>query len=285
VLAKIVPSSGSVGVTALDLLPQPLPICSIVGDQQAALFGQGCLDSSRVKNTYGTGLFLMLNSGTKIASSRNLLSTVGWQIGDRLEYSVEGSVFIGGAAIQWLRDQLGLIEKAADTEALARSVAGTDGVYFVPALSGLGAPYWDADARGTLVGLTRGTGRAHVVRAALEAIAYQTRDVVDSMRSDLGVPITRLQVDGGAASNDFLMQFQADLLGIPVERPKNLESTALGAAGLAGLAVGLWATATDFAAWRQVDRIFEPSMPAADRDRAYARWVAAVERSRGWAKI
>ncbi len=282
-LPRLVPSSGPIAETACDLFPTPLPITGLVGDQQAALFGQGCLDSHRVKNTYGTGLFLMLNTGDRIATSRNLLGTVGWQIDSHLSYAVEGSVFVGGAAIQWLRDQLGIIGSADETDALARSVPGTDGVYFVPALSGLGAPYWDADARGTLVGLTRGTTRAHVVRATLEAIAWQTRDVVETMRADLQVPIERLQVDGGATKNDFLMQFQADVLGIPVERPKNQESTALGAAGLAGLAAGIWRDASEFAALRRVDRVFEPAMSAPERDAAWHRWRQAVERSLHWA--
>ncbi|HEY3998424.1 MAG TPA: glycerol kinase GlpK [Candidatus Xenobia bacterium] len=284
-LPTLVPSSGSLATATADLLPSPLPILSLVGDQQAALFGQGCFDSSSLKNTYGTGLFLMLNTGPQPRASRNLLSTVAWDLAGTPSYAVEGSVFIGGAAIQWLRDQLGIIQHADESEGLARSVPDSGGVCFVPALAGLGAPYWDANARGLLIGLTRGTERAHVVRAALEAIAWQTRDVVDAMREDLGVEIHRLQVDGGAARNDFLMQFQADALGLPVERPVQLESTAMGAAGLAGLAAKVWADADDFASHRRVDRTFMPMLDPTERERRYRLWRLAVERCRGWAGL
>lgn len=258
-------------------------VCGVVGDQQGAMFAQGCYEPGIIKNTYGTGLFLMMNTGREPRASTNLLSTVAWQIGGEADYAVEGSVFIGGAAIQWLRDQLQIVGSSSETEALAASVSSNEGVYFVPALTGLGAPYWDSNARGTIVGLTRATTRAHLVRAALEAIAYQTRDVVDTMCSETGVRLKKLQVDGGACANNFLMQFQADILGVPVERPKVIETTALGAAGLAGLRAGVWSSPSDFARHRSVDRVFEPGMSAAVRDALYARWKEAVTRSRHWA--
>jgi len=253
---------------------------AMVGDQQAAMFAQGCFEPGIVKNTYGTGLFMMTNTGPTPQRSRQLLSTIAWEIDGRVDYALEGSVFIGGAAIQWLRDQLQIIGKSEDTEALAASLASNDGVYFVPALSGLGAPYWDPAARGTIVGVTRGTTRAHFARAALEAIAYQTRDVAEVMCAESGAPLRKLQVDGGACANNFLMQFQADILGVPVERPAVVETTALGAAGLAGLAAGVWSSPADFLQHRRVERVFTPQRTGGE---LYASWKEAVARSRRWA--
>jgi glycerol kinase len=285
ILPKILPSSGDLSETDPRLFGIPVPVCGIAGDQQAASFAQGCFKDGIVKNTYGTGLFAVETTGTVPRFSKNLLTTVAWSLGSksRTEYAVEGSVFIGGAAIQWLRDGLGLIKKSSDVEALAQSVASTDGVYFVPALSGLGAPYWDASARGLIVGLTRGTTGAHIARATLEAIAYQTRDILEVMKKDTGKPFRTLRVDGGAAANNFLMQLQADVLGIPVERPKIIETTALGAAGLAGLASGVWKTKEDFADHRRVDRVFRPSAKKKSEE-AYEKWKDAVRRSMEWAR-
>jgi glycerol kinase len=212
-----------------------------------------------------------------------LLSTIAWQIGDRVDYALEGSVFVGGAAIQWLRDQWQIVKASHETEPLAASLSSNDGVYFVPALTGLGAPYWDAAARGAIIGLTRATTKAHLARATLEAIAYQTRDLVDTMCTELGTPLRRLQVDGGACANNFLMQFQADILGVPVERPVVIETTALGAAGLAGLHAGTWSSPSHFLSHRRVERVFEPAMAAPLRESLYAKWQEAVTRSRGWA--
>ncbi len=262
-----------------------MPIAGIAGDQQAALFGQACLTPGLAKNTYGTGCFMLLNTGeTAVASANNLLSTIAWRRGeDRLQYALEGSVFIAGAVVQWLRDELRMVDSAPAIEALAASVADNGGVYFVPAFAGLGAPHWDAYARGAIFGLTRGVTAGHIARAALEAIAFQSADVLQAMQRDAGVTLTELRVDGGAAANNLLMQFQADVLGVPVVRPKVLETTALGAAYLAGLAVGYW---EDDGAirdnWR-IDRAFEPAMP---RDRALemrARWDKAIARARDWA--
>jgi glycerol kinase len=228
-------------------------------------------------------LFLMMNTGVTPWVSEHLLSTIAWQIGDRVDYALEGSVFVGGAAIQWLRDQLHIVTASRETESLAASLSSNDGVYFVPALTGLGAPHWDADARGTIIGLTRATTKAHLVRAALEAIAYQTRDLVDTMCTRLGTPLRKLQVDGGACANNFLMQFQADILGVPVERPAMIEMTALGAAGLAGLHAGAWSSPADFLSHRVVERVFQPAMAAPLRESLYAKWQEAVARSRSWA--
>ena len=258
-----------------------IPIAGVAGDQQAALFGQTCFEPGSVKNTYGTGCFILMNTGSEPRTSKSgLLTTIAWGIDGRVEYALEGSIFVAGAAIQWLRDGLGFIGDAAESEALATSIEDTGGVYLVPAFTGLGAPYWDPDARGALVGLTRGSGRAHVTRAALEAIAYQSRDVIECFERDAGLDATAIQVDGGAAANDFLMQFQADLLGKAVRRPVVLETTALGAAYLAGLAVGFWSDRDELRkAWRE-DRRFEPAMPAEERDQLYAGWKRAVERAR-----
>ena len=260
-----------------------IPIAGDAGDQQAALFGQGCFVAGTAKNPYGTGAFMLMNTGrTPIHSEHGLLTTVAWGIDGAVNYALEGSVFIAGAAVQWLRDELGLIGSAAESEALAKSVADTQGVYVVPAFVGLGAPYWDMNARGTIVGLTRGSGRAHIVRATLEAIAFQIRDVLQAMQADAGIALRELRVDGGAAANDFLMQFQADLLGVPVLRPAQTESTALGAATLAGLAVGFWQNREDIAGRREAMRTFVPALPLEQSERHYAEWRRAVDRARAW---
>jgi len=277
-------SSGKFGEVDPELLDgASLPISGVAGDQQAALFGQACFERGSTKNTYGTGCFILMNTGTEARrSDTGLLTTIAWGIDGRIEYALEGSIFVAGAAVQWLRDQLGVIEQASESEAIAASVPDTGGVYLVPAFTGLGAPYWDPHARGTLVGLTRGSSRAHIVRAALEAIAYQTRDVLDCFERDTGLRAQELQVDGGATANSFLMQFQADVLGIPVRRPSVSETTALGAAYLAGLAVGFWENQAQIAANWQEDRRFEPNLPEARRDELYTGWRRAVERARGW---
>jgi glycerol kinase len=259
-------------------------VAGIAGDQQAALFGQACHAPGLAKNTYGTGCFLLLNTGAEaVASTNNLLTTVAWQREGRTDYALEGSVFIGGAVVQWLRDGLGIVRSAAEIEALAASVPDNGGVVLVPAFAGLGAPHWDAYARGAMFGLTRGAAAGHIARAALEAIAFQSADVLAAMQRDAGIALSELRVDGGAAANNLLMQFQADVLGVPVVRPKVLETTALGAGYLAGLAVGYWRDAADVAANRRVDRVFEPAM---SRDRAAAlraEWEKAVARAKGWA--
>ncbi|HEV7608986.1 MAG TPA: glycerol kinase GlpK [Steroidobacteraceae bacterium] len=261
-----------------------LPVTGIAGDQQAALFGQACFAPGMAKNTYGTGCFALMNTGAQPHASRHrLLTTVAWRRGT-CQYALEGGVFMGGATVQWLRDGLGIIERADDIEALAASVADTGDVYLVPAFAGLGAPQWDAAARGTIVGLTRGSGRAHIARAALESIAFQTADLIEAMQQDAGQPLSELRVDGGAARNDLLLQFQADLLGVPVLRPVNTETTAFGAAALAGLGIGFWQSQQELAALWQLERRFEPHMPRADAARRRARWHQAVERSRNWAQ-
>ena len=260
-----------------------VPIAGIAGDQQAALFGQMCRKPGMSKNTYGTGCFLLQNIGTQPTTSRNqLVTTVAWKIGDRTEYALEGSVFIGGAVVQWIRDGLGLVRTAPEIEALAASVPDNGGVYFVPAFAGLGAPHWDPYARGTIIGITRGTTAGHIARAALESIAYQVADLLESMRADAGIPLSELRADGGAAANDALMQFQADVLGVPVLRPKVTETTALGAAYLAGLAVGYWKSADELTGQWQVERRFDPRMPDSQAAALRERWTAAVERSRRW---
>jgi glycerol kinase len=263
-------------------LPGGIPVAGIAGDQQAALFGQACVEPGMAKNTYGTGCFALLNTGERaVASSQGLLTTVAWTVEGSTTYALEGAVFIAGAAVQWLRDGLGIIRQAAETQALAESVPDTGGVYLVPAFVGLGAPYWDPYARGTLVGITRGTGRAHLARAALEAIAYQSRDVLDTMKRESGVPLTTLRVDGGASANDFLCQFQADVLGVEVLRPSVTETTGLGAAYLAGVGVGLWKSRELATRWK-LERKFTPAMSDGAREAAYGGWRRAVERSRSW---
>ena len=275
--------SSSEVMAETEFLGGRIPIASAIGDQQASLFGHQCFARGSVKNTYGTGCFLLMNTGPEIPHSNSgLLATVGWRRNGATTYALEGSVFIAGAAIQWLRDEMQLVRDAAETEAMALAVQDTGGVYFVPAFVGLGAPHWDAYARGTIVGITRGTNRNHIVRAALEAIAYQTRAVVDAMANDSGIRPAVLRVDGGAARNDFLCQFQADILGIPVERPASTESTALGAAYLAGLAVGFWKDEHDLTAQLKIAKCFEPLMPASRRDELYAGFERAVERSKAW---
>jgi glycerol kinase len=262
-----------------------IALAAAAGDQQASLFGHQCFRRGSAKNTYGTGLFLLMNTGREIPrSTTGLVATVGWGRGGETTYALEGSVFIAGAALQWLRDKMGMLRDAAESEAMAQSVSDTGGVYFVPAFVGLGAPHWDAYARGTLVGITQGTNRNHVVRAALESIAYQTREVVEAMARDAGATPERLRVDGGAARNDFLCQFQADILGIPVERARMAETTALGAAYLAGLATGFWKNEQELAAQDCIDRRFEPLMTESRREELYAAWQRAIERSKGWAR-
>jgi glycerol kinase len=280
-LPEVRSSSEVYGHTSL--LGGSIPIAGIAGDQQAALFGQGCTKPGMVKNTYGTGCFMLMNTGTKpIASKNNLLTTVAWRIGSRTEYALEGSIFIAGAVVQWLRDGLQIIRAASEVEALAASVEDTGGVYLVPAFAGLGAPHWDQYARGTLVGLTRGTTKAHLARAALESIALQVMDVLRAMEADARIRLKELRVDGGASANDLLMQLQADLLGVPVVRPKVSETTALGAAYLAGLAVGYWKSQADIARQWQADKRFTPAMKAAERKRVASGWEKALGRARGW---
>ena len=282
VLPQIVPSAERVAVTrGVPGLPDGIPITGIAGDQHAALFGQACFAPGEAKCTYGTGAFLLVNVGQKpVASRSGLLSTLAWQLGSEPVYALEGSCFIAGAAVQWLRDGLGLIESAAEIEALARQVPSSDGVAFVPALSGLGAPYWDPDARGLITGITRGTTRAHLARATLEAIAFQVHDVIAAMAGDLGHPITRMRVDGGAAANDLLLQSQSDFGSLTVERPTELESTARGAAMLAGLGAGLFSSPNEAARMIRLDRAFTPQMDAETRNAALGRWSDAVCRAR-----
>ncbi len=284
-LPEVRPSSGVFGETDPKLFGAPIPIGGDAGDQQAATFGQGCFESGMVKNTYGTGCFMLMNTGEKaVASSRGLLTTIGWGLNGKVVYCLEGSVFIAGAAVQWLRDGLGLIKKSSDIEALARKAKDSDGVYFVPAFVGLGAPYWDPYARGTIVGLTRGSTAAHLARATLESMAYQTRDLVEAMEADSNVKLAELRVDGGATVNNGLMQFQADILGARVERPVVSETTALGAAYLAGLAVGFWKDTGEVTANWALGKAFEPKMKSDDREARYGQWKKAVERSRDWAR-
>jgi glycerol kinase len=283
-LPKPVPSSGVVGETEPDLFGRGIPIAGIAGDQQAALFGQTAFHPGQAKNTYGTGCFMLLNTGRRAVPSKNLLTTVAWGIGGTVDYALEGSVFVAGAAIQWLRDELAVIKDAAESERLALSIPDSGGVFFVPAFVGLGAPYWDPFARGTIVGLTRGTGRAEITRAALEAIAFQTRDVLETMRRDSGIELEVLGVDGGAAVNDFLCQFQSDMLGVAVERPAVPETTALGAAYLAGIATGFWGGREEIVRNHRIGKRFTPSMDEGERGRRYEEWLRAVERSRAWAR-
>ena len=282
-LPRVRPSSGLYGLTSTSLGLGQVPIAGVAGDQQAALFGQMCGDPGMSKNTYGTGCFLLQNiGGEPTASKHNLVTTVAWQIDGFVQYALEGSVFIGGAVVQWLRDGLGLIRTAADVEPLSLSVPDNGGVYLVPAFAGLGAPHWDPFARGAMVGLTRGTTAGHIARAALESIAFQVADLLDAMGADCGIPATELRVDGGAAANNTLMQMQADLLGVPVVRPAVTETTALGAAYLAGLGVRFWKSRNDITGQWKVDRRFEPQM---SRDEAHAlrtRWSLAVGRAKGW---
>jgi glycerol kinase len=284
-LPEVRESSEVYGETDPALFGTAIPIAGIAGDQQAATFGQGCFQPGQAKNTYGTGCFLLMNTGDKpVVSNNGLLTTVGWKVDGKVTYCLEGSVFVAGAVVQWLRDGLQFFDDAAEVEQLARSVDSTDGVYLVPAFVGLGAPYWDADARGTLVGMTRGTTRAHIARAALEAIAYQTKDVLDAMEQDCGQSLDILRVDGGATVNSLLMQFQSDLLGVAVQRPVVGETTALGAAYLAGLATGVWESQADVSTNWQLDAEFRPSVDNSQKTQLYADWKRAVERSLNWAQ-
>ena len=281
-LPQVVSSSEVLGDCNAKWLGGAIPIAGDAGDQQAATFGQACFDPGSAKNTYGTGCFLLMNTGEKPAESKHgLLTTVGWRINGRTTYCLEGSVFVAGAAVQWLRDGLGLIRHASETAELAVSVADNGGVYFVPAFVGLGAPYWDANARGVIVGLTRGTTKAHLARAALEAMAYQTADVLNAMRQDSGVAVQSLRVDGGATANDWLMQFQSDVLGVAVRRPAVQETTALGAAYLAGLATGVWSDLSDVSKNWQLQREFAPVMPDSERESLLQQWRRAVSRACG----
>jgi glycerol kinase len=281
VLPEVRSSSEVYGQTTADLFGRPVPIAGIAGDQQAALFGQTCFDRGLAKNTYGTGCFLLANLGPDpVESKHRLLTTIAWQRGGAVDYAMEGSIFVGGAVVQWLRDGLGLIRGAADVEQLAGTVPDAGGVHLVPAFAGLGAPHWDPHARGTITGLTRGTTAGHIARAALEGIAFQVADVLDAMRADTGIPIRELRVDGGASANNLLLQIQADLLQVPVVRPKVIETTALGAAYLAGLAVGFWGGTDDVRANWQVDRTFEPRASADEAAERRHAWDDAVRRSR-----
>mgnify|MGYP003685605327 CR=1 FL=1 len=282
-LPEVRDSSGDFGQTDAALLGGvAIPIAGVAGDQQAALFGQACFEAGMVKNTYGTGCFMLMNTGSqRITSKSGLLTTVAWQLKGERVYALEGSIFVAGAAVQWLRDGLHMIDDAADSEYYATKVEDTGGVYMVPAFAGLGAPYWDMYARGAIFGLTRGTGKAELVRAALEALAYQTRDVLDAMESDAEMNLRTLRVDGGATANNFLMQFQADILDVPVQRPDVMETTALGAAYLAGMGVGLWSQDQISSNWKE-DRQFETEMANEIREKLYHGWKRAVERTMGW---
>jgi glycerol kinase len=283
-LPEIRSSSEVYGETVRSLLGTSIPVAGIAGDQQAALFGQMCISPGMVKNTYGTGCFMLMNTGTRMRTSQNqLLTTIAWKLGQQpTEYALEGSVFIAGAVVQWLRDGLKLIRRSSDVEALASEVPDNGGVYLVPAFSGLGAPHWDPYARGIVAGLTRGATGGHLARAALESIAYQVADVLDAMRVDSGLKIASLRVDGGASANNLLMQFQADLLRVPVVRPQVFESTALGAGFLAGLATGFWGDRNQLSSIWQMDRVFEPTMSKSQADSLRAGWNKALDRARSW---
>ena len=284
-LPKSMPSSGLLGTTDPSLLGGEIPITGAAGDQQAALFGQTCFQPGEAKNTYGTGCFLLMNTGEKPVFSQNgLVTTIAWGLGEKVTYALEGSIFVAGAAIQWLRDEMKLIANAAESEAVAQEVADTNGCYVVPAFTGLGAPYWDQYARGAIVGLTRGCNRAHIVRATLDSLTYQTYDVLNAMRADSGIALASLKVDGGASANNYLMQTQADIIGAPVLRPTCVESTATGAAYLAGLAVGFWRDQAEIRKIWAVDRTFEPQLDARSRDARLHGWHRAVQRAFDWAK-
>jgi glycerol kinase len=284
-LPEVRDSSGDFGETDPEWFGAAISIAGVAGDQQSALFGQGCVEQGRAKNTYGTGCFLLMNTGEDAPRSEaGLITTIAWRREGRLEYALEGSIFVAGSAVQWLRDGLQFFSQASESEAMAKSVPDSDGVYVVPAFVGLGAPYWDEAARGTIVGLTRGSTRAHITRATLESIAFQTRDVMAAMAQDSGISPSVLRVDGGACENDFLMQFQADILGIAVERPATLEATAMGAAALAGLSVGFWRDRSELETKVGPVTLFEPTFTEDRRESLYRGWRRAVERSRGWAE-
>ena len=279
------PSSCVYGYTDASFLGAEVPIAGAAGDQQAALFGQTCFNEGEAKNTYGTGCFLLMNTGERPVFSKNgLVTTIAWGLDGKVNYALEGSIFVAGAAIQWLRDGMRLIDSAADSEYMATKVQGTHGCYVVPAFTGLGAPHWDQYARGTIVGITRGTNKNHIIRATLESIALQVCDVIDAMKADAGIDVSSLKVDGGASANNFLMQFQADMINAPVRRPACVESTAIGAAYLAGLAVGYWSSKEDVVKNQKIDRIFEPDMSEEDRETKRKGWNKAVKYAYGWAK-
>jgi glycerol kinase len=284
ILPEVKPSSGLFGTTVATLLGAEIPIAGIAGDQQAALFGQVCHQPGMAKNTYGTGCFMLMNTGDELVNSEcGLLTTIAWGMNGKVTYALEGSVFIAGAAIQWLRDGLKLIDAAPDSEFYAMKYQSSEGVYMVPAFAGLGAPYWDMYARGAIFGLTRGTTKSHLIRATLESLAYQTRDVLDAMEKDSGTRLKTLRVDGGASANNLIMQFQADILDVPVERPSIIETTALGAAYLAGIAIGYWSQDELDAKW-QLDKAFQPTMEASEREQLYKGWQKAVKRTMNWEK-
>ena len=284
VLPRVTDTSGVIGMLDPSILGRSIPVAALCGDQHSALFGQGCFEPGMMKNTYGTGCFLLMNTGDQPAVSQNgLVSTIAWRLNGTCTYALEGSVFVAGAAIQWLRDEMKIIERASETETIARSLPDNGGVYMVPTFTGLGAPYWDMYSRGTIIGLTRGTGRAHVVRAALESIAYQSADLVSAMASDCGRKPSELRVDGGASANQFLMQFQADVLGCKVIRPAVIETTALGAALLAGLAVGVWKDMDEIRRVWQMDLSLTPQMTEQEREKTMTLWHRAVKRSMRWA--
>ena len=284
-LPEPMPSSCIYGYTDPTFLGDEIPIAGAAGDQQAALFGQTCFSEGEAKNTYGTGCFLLMNTGEKPVYSKNgLVTTIAWGLDGKVNYALEGSIFVAGAAIQWLRDGMRLIDSAADSEYMATKVHGTHGCYVVPAFTGLGAPHWDQYARGTIVGITRGTNKNHIIRATLESIALQVCDVIDAMKADAGIDVRALKVDGGASANNFLMQFQADMIDAPVNRPACVESTAIGAAYLAGLAVGYWKTKEDVIKNQQLDRVFTPDMAPEEREAKRKGWNKAVKYAYGWAK-
>ena len=283
VLPRVVDSSGVIGMLDPVILGREIPVAALAGDQHSALFGQGCFEPGMMKNTYGTGCFLLMNTGEEAAESKSgLVTTIAWRIGGRTTYALEGSVFIGGAVVQWLRDEMKIVKRASETEVIAQSLPDNGGVYMVPAFAGLGAPYWDMYSRGMIIGLTRGTGQAHIVRAALEAIAYQSADLVCAMASDCGHKPKELRVDGGASANQFLMQFQADVLNCHVVRPAVIETTALGAALMAGLAVGVWKDMDDIRRVWKMDLSLAPQMDDATREKMLAGWHKAVDRTRRW---
>ncbi|MFN8321418.1 MAG: glycerol kinase GlpK [Chitinophagales bacterium] len=283
-LPYVTDSSRIYGFTHRSLFDSEIPIAGIAGDQQAALFGQTCFNAGMAKNTYGTGCFMLMNTGNKMVKSKNgLITTIAWGIGGKVEYALEGSIFIAGAAVQWLRDGLKIIDTASESEYHANAVESSEGVYVVPAFAGLGAPYWDMEARGAVFGLTRGTSKSHLVRATLESLAYQTKDVLSAMEQDSGIKLKSLRVDGGACANNFLMQFQSDMLGVPVDRPKVTETTALGAAYLAGLAVGFYKKPNIVKQW-QIDTDFKPKLALALRTKLYDGWKKAVTLSMGWGR-